>query len=110
MWQPQVPAVRPLDVPDGAVLLDVREENEWGAGHVPDALHIPMGQLVSRLSELPSGRELVVICRSGQRSAQVTAYLNSVGRPAVNVDGGMQAWVGSGRAVMSDSGAPPAVI
>ena len=59
----------------GAILLDVREDAEWRAGHAPKARHIPLSRLPARLSELPSGRTVITVCRSGHRSAQAAALL-----------------------------------
>ena len=101
-----VPTVAVAEVPADAPLLDVREADEWSAGHAPTARHLPMSQLVERLGELPDDDPLYVVCRSGGRSARVVAYLAGQGYPAVNVDGGMQAWSAQGRAVVADSGAP----
>ncbi len=98
------------DLPQGVVLLDVREDDEWAAGHAPTARHLPMSELAGRLAELPQEDNLYVICRSGGRSARVTAYLNANGWDAVNVDGGMQHWAASGRPLVTDSGADPEVI
>lgn len=109
MFAPQVPVVSVADLPDDAFLLDVREDEEWAAGHAPGALHVPMGQLPGRLSELPVGGQVVVVCRSGHRSAQVTAYLNRAGRGATNLDGGMQAWARAGRPMTSATGTAPVV-
>lgn len=108
MFPPSVPSVTPEAVPDGAALVDVRELDEWQAGHVDGALHIPLGELTARLGELPEG-ELVVVCRSGGRSARAVAWLNENGFDSTNLDGGMQAWAGTGRPMVSDSGAPPFV-
>lgn len=96
-------------VPDGAWLLDVREIDEWAAGHVPDATHIPLGQLGARTGELPADREIYVICRSGVRSARAALALNGAGWQAVNVGGGMQDWAAIGRPMTADSGAEPFV-
>jgi rhodanese-related sulfurtransferase len=104
-----VPSVPAPAVPAGAYLLDVREPEEWVAGHAPDATHVPLGQLVARLDEVPADRDVVVVCRSGVRSAQATAYLNQVGRRAVNLDGGMHAWEAAGRPMVSETGAAPVV-
>lgn len=98
----QVPSVNVAELPDDVVLLDVREDDEWVAGHVPGAVHVPMGQVPDRLDELPGDERLHVVCRSGGRSAQVTAYLNAAGRDAVNVDGGMQAWATAGRRMVAE--------
>jgi rhodanese-related sulfurtransferase len=99
-----VPTVAVADLPADAPLLDVREPDEWAAGHAPTAQHLPMSELTARLDELPDDEPLYVICRSGGRSARVVAYLAGQGYPAVNVDGGMQAWSAQGRAIVADSG------
>ncbi|MBV9139714.1 MAG: rhodanese-like domain-containing protein [Pseudonocardiales bacterium] len=103
---PPVPAVLVADLPERAVLLDVRENDEWAAGHAPEAVHIPMGQLTQRLEELttafPDG-PVPVVCRSGGRSARVTAYLLQAGRDARNVEGGMRAWAAAGRPMVAES-------
>lgn len=94
-------------------MLDVREDNEWVAGHAPEAMHVPMGQVPERLEELsaafPQG-PVHVVCRSGGRSAKVTAYLKQAGWDAVNVEGGMRAWAAAGRPMSAESGAPPQVV
>ncbi|MFF7453653.1 rhodanese-like domain-containing protein [Kitasatospora sp. NPDC008115] len=99
----QIPAIDAAAVPADAALLDVREQDEWDAGHVEGALHIPIGEVVARIAELPDER-LFVLCRVGGRSAQVVQYLVQNGRDAVNVDGGMYAWEGAGRPMVSGTG------
>ena len=101
-----VPAAAVADVPADAPLLDVREADEWAAGHAPTARHLPMSELVERIGELPDDDPLLVVCRSGGRSARVVAYLVGQGYPAVNVEGGMLAWSAQGRAVVADAGTP----
>ena len=101
-----VPTVGVADVPADAPLLDVREADEWAAGHAPTARHLPMSELTGRLDELPEDDPVYVVCRSGGRSARVVAYLANQGYPAVNVDGGMQAWSAQGREVVADAGTP----
>ena len=92
---------------DDIVLLDVREPAEWTAGHAPNAVHIPLGQLPERLDDLPHTLEgLPVVCRSGVRSAQAVALLSSRGVEAITVAGGMQAWAEAGKRLVSDSGHP----
>ncbi|ABS01657.1 rhodanese-related sulfurtransferase [Kineococcus radiotolerans] len=103
-----VPTVAVTDLSDDAVVLDVREDEEWAAGHAPGALHIPMGQVPQRLGELPEGRVLVV-CRSGGRSQRTAQWLQRNGHDVVNVDGGMSAWAGAGRAMVSETGQEPFV-
>jgi rhodanese-related sulfurtransferase len=99
------------ELPEGVLLLDVREADEWTAGHAPNALHIPMSELSGRLGELPQDDNLFVICRSGGRSARVTAYLNANGWDAVNVAGGMRTWADTGRPLTCDqAGVTPEVI
>jgi rhodanese-related sulfurtransferase len=110
-----VPSVPVSDVadelPEGCQLLDVRENDEWIAGHAPNAVHIPMSEISGRLGELPQDDNLFVICRSGGRSARVTAYLNANGWDAVNVDGGMRTWADTGRPLVGETpGAQPEVI
>lgn len=99
----------PTALPEGVTLLDVREPEEWTAGHAPEAVHIPMGDLAGRLADLPADNEVYVVCRSGGRSARVTAYLNANGWDAKNVDGGMQSWQAAGRPMTSDAGEPTVI-
>lgn len=78
----------------GAVLLDVREQEEWAAGHAQGAVHAPLSVLVAggRLPDLTADRPVVTICRSGKRSRQAAAVLTARGVDAVDVLGGMDAW------------------
>jgi rhodanese-related sulfurtransferase len=105
-----VPEVGVAELPADAVLIDVREDDEWQAGHAPDAAHLPMSRFVERLGELPDADPLYVICRSGGRSGRVVAYLNQQGHPAVNVAGGMQSWAAGGRPMVAEHGGAPDVI
>lgn len=80
-----------------ALLIDVREPDEWAAGHVAGAKHIPLGQLPSRLAEVPRDREVLLFCRSGNRSGTATALLREQGYDrAMNVEGGITAWQRAG--------------
>jgi rhodanese-related sulfurtransferase len=106
----QVPTVSIGDLPADVALLDVREDDEWTAGHAPDAVHIPLGDLAGRLEELPPDGSLYVVCRSGGRSARATAYLNANGWDAVNVDGGMKSWHAAGRPMVGEHPGEPEVI
>jgi rhodanese-related sulfurtransferase len=75
------------------LLLDVREPNEFAYCHIEGALHIPMGQIVSRLDEIDAEREIVVVCHHGMRSFQVAQFLESQGYGRViNLSGGIDAW------------------
>lgn len=81
------------------MLLDVRTDAEWDEGRIEGSTHIPLDQLIARIDEVSD--KVVCICAMGGRSAQATAYLISVGRDAVNLDGGVQAWEASGRPLTS---------
>lgn len=72
-------------------VLDVREDVEVAEGMTPGALHIPVGQLGTRLSELEKARPVIVVCRSGHRSARVADALNGAGYTADTMAGGMTA-------------------
>ena len=102
-------SVRVDDLPVGT-LLDVREDYEWEAGHAEGALHIPMDQLPSRLGELDPDEDLLVVCRTGGRSARVTAWLVAHGYSAMNVAGGMDAWTEAGKSLVSENGQRPTVL
>lgn len=113
MFRP-VPSAAAADVAGDAAVLDVREVDEWDAGHIEGARHIPMGELPARFAEVDdlatSGSgELVVVCRSGNRSARVVTWLTENGVDAVNLAGGMGAWVAAGRPMVSETGGEPFV-
>jgi rhodanese-related sulfurtransferase len=108
---PQVPAVSVDAVPADAHPLDVREPEEWAAGRAPTAIHLPMSEIPTRLGELPGDQDpLYVVCRAGGRSARVVQYLVAQGYPAVNVDGGMQAWAAAGRPLVNDGSGRPEIV
>ena len=109
----EVPAVDAASVPADAVLLDVREDDEWSAGHIDGALHVPMNQVPQQLQSDPGpltpDASIVVVCKVGGRSAQVTAWLRHHGFDARNLDGGMLAWAAAGGPMESTTGAAPTV-
>ncbi len=109
-----VPTVRVEDVSADAVILDVREDDEWRFGRIAGAMHIPMNQVPQRLSYDPGPLTpdvpIVVVCKMGGRSAQVTAWLRHQGYDASNLEGGMLAWATSKRPMEADGGAPPSVV
>ena len=108
---PQVSALDALSLLTGeAVLIDVREMDEWQAGHAPMATHVPMSQLGAAAAQLSEHPRLIVICRSGRRSDQVVGALVKAGYDAINLDGGMHAWQQAGGAVVRDDGTPGTVI
>ena len=89
----------------GAVLLDVREDDEWTAGHAPDAVHVTLsrvGEVASRFA----GQAVLTVCRSGARSGRAAKTLAAAGVDVHNVAGGMSAWASAGLAVVRDDGSP----
>ena len=97
-------------VESGALLLDVREPDEWDAGHAPGAKHVPLGELGARVEELPKDRPIVAICRVGGRSGKATEALVNAGYDVVNLAGGMRAWDAAGQPVVTDDGSTGTVI
>ena len=89
---------------NGATVLDVRESDEYAAGHVPGAQLLPLSILPVRIQDLPKNEPVYVLCQSGGRSAQAAELLDTAGIDVRNVVGGTSAWVSSGRAV--ETGAP----
>ena len=104
-----LPIVTATDVPDGATILDVREDYEWAAGHIAGSVHVPLSQLPARAADIPTTDPLVVVCRVGARSAQVTAWLAGQGREVANLVGGLDAWADAGRPLVTDDGGPGAL-
>jgi rhodanese-related sulfurtransferase len=116
---PDIPTVTVDTVPDDAasapfVVLDVREDEEWAAGHIDGAVHVPMNQVPQQLQfdpgPLTPDAQIVVVCKVGGRSAQVTAWLRHHGYDARNLDGGMLAWAAAHRPMQADNGAPAQVV
>jgi rhodanese-related sulfurtransferase len=78
----------------GALLVDVREADEWSVGHIPGALHLPLSELAQRWRELPDADRTVFVCRTGGRSRQAADAFAAAGRAGcANLLGGSQAWV-----------------
>jgi rhodanese-related sulfurtransferase len=103
--------IQAADVAADAFLLDVREPDEWAAGHAPSAVHLPLMDIPARLEEIPRDGEVVVACRMGGRSARAVAYLMQNGyENVVNLDGGMQDWAAVGKPLVSEDGQPARVI
>lgn len=92
-----------------AVLLDVREPDEWDRGHSPLAISIPMSQLQARIDEIPGDERLLVVCLSGGRSERVTTALVAAGYDAVNVAGGMLAVSATGATLEAAGDSAPII-
>lgn len=90
----------------GAILLDVREDAEWQAGHVPGARHIPLSRLPSRMGDLPARRQVITVCRSGARSRRAASMLAKDGRDVANLAGGMLGWSRAGFPVVASGKRP----
>lgn len=97
-------------LPADAVVLDVREDDEWQAGRIDGVKHIPLAEVPQRFNELPEADTVYVVCRSGGRSARATDWLNENGVNAVNVEGGMKAWESAGKPMVADGDSSPSVI
>jgi len=103
--------VTPTQIEPDVYLLDVREPDEWDAGHAPGAHHLPMMEIPARMAEVPADIDVVVVCRSGARSGRVVSYLIGNGWDNVrNLDGGMQSWAAASRDVVSENGQPARVL
>ena len=84
----------------GATFVDVREPDEWAAGHMPGALHIPLGDLARRENEIPADGKIITVCRSGVRSLDAVDILHGAGRKDVkSMSGGMIEWTQNGHSV-----------
>jgi len=114
----RIPKVTVSDVANDAIILDVREPDEWAAGHAPGAIHIPLGELPDRLAELAElsdvlahsgGGTVAVTCRGGGRSSRAVAWLTPQGYDVANLDGGMKAWQAAGKPMVAEGDADPAV-
>ena len=101
--------VGPADVAElqgrGAVLLDVRENDEWTAGHAPYAVHVPLSRVGEAASRF-AVQEVLTVCRSGARSGRAAKTLAAAGVEVHNVAGGMSAWASAGLPVVRDDGSP----
>ena len=90
----------------GAMLLDVRQDDEFALGHAPGAVHIALNELPDHLARLDTRRQIVCVCRSGGRSTRASEFLLEQGYNVVNLEGGMLAWAGEGQPLVADSGEP----
>jgi len=88
---------------EGAPVFDVREDDEWEAVHIDGATLVPLGTVTDSVSTFPTDRPVYLICAKGGRSARATEFLRAQGVDAVNVAGGMGAWVDGGKPSVSGS-------
>lgn len=93
-----------IDAPEPPFLLDVREPQEYSAGHIAGARLIPLGELGGRLNELPKEQPILCICRSGSRSGAAARQLSAHGFEAINLSGGMIGWASAGLPVKRGNG------
>jgi molybdopterin-guanine dinucleotide biosynthesis protein A/rhodanese-related sulfurtransferase len=101
-----MPEVPEIDVDEltrlhgqGVYVLDVREPDEYTSGHVPGAVPIPLGEIPARAAEVPTDRDVYVVCGSGGRSRRAAEFLNGNGARATNVMGGTKGWIAAGNPV-----------
>ena len=94
----ETPSVQPAEVAakvaGGWTLLDVRTDHEWAVARIDGSRHIPMDQLMGRLDEIDD--QVICVCAVGARSARVAQFLNTLGKEAANLDGGLYAWAEAG--------------
>lgn len=102
------PVIRDVDVhaasdlaANGALILDVREPDEWSEGHIAGATHTPLGDLDPQT--VPRDAPVVAVCRSGNRSAKAARLLVDSGHDVVNMAGGMKAWQDAGLPISTDT-------
>lgn len=91
---------------DGALVLDVREPEEWAEGHISGAHHMPLGELDP--AAISRDSTVIAVCRSGNRSSKAAAILAEAGHEVVNMQGGMNAWTKAGLPVVTDTSTPGA--
>lgn len=103
---PEIDATEAARLTDAGevLLLDVREDDEWGSGHAPQATHTTLGTLDP--ATVPRDRPVIAVCRSGNRSSKAAQALAASGHDVRNLTGGMQAWAGAGLPVVGPEGAP----
>jgi len=97
---------------DQVQIVDVREPYEWEAGHIEEAIHIPLAQIMAgdEKAKLDQGRMVVVVCKTGNRSELAALMLQARGYNAHNLEGGTEGWVGAGLPLVADNGSPGRVV
>jgi len=93
-----VSSVMASNVEESVSIIDVRELHEWQGGHIDGAIHIPLGELAQRVSEVDASRPVVTVCRSGRRSLEAVRLLEAAGvKDVKSMAGGMIAWQKAGQ-------------
>lgn len=82
---------------EGGQIVDVRDEHEWEAGHIPGAAHIPLPELNERSGEIDKDRPVVLYCRGGTRCEMATQALEAAGYDAAKLQGGIVGWAEEGQ-------------
>ena len=100
----------PDPLPEGLLVLDVREDDEWRVGHVEGSLHVRLVELGASYTELPHADQILVVCRVGSRSAYAAGFLIQQGIEAVNLEGGLLEWYAAGRPLVTDEDHPATVL
>jgi rhodanese-related sulfurtransferase len=97
---------------DRVQILDVREPNEWEAGHIDGAIHVPLGQLMAgaERGRLDTDRQVIVVCKTGNRSELGALMLQARGYDAQNLEGGTERWVAAGLPIVADDGTQGRVV
>lgn len=91
-------------------IVDVRYPNEWDAGHIDGAVHLPVDDLAERAGKMDPGRPVITVCRTGDRSTAAAETLRTDGFVAESLDGGMEAWARDGLPIVSGEGEPGTVV
>lgn len=91
-------------------VVDVRYPNEWEAGHIDGAVHVPGDYIFDRLDELDASQPVVTVCRTGSRSAEAAKELAGEGFDVENLEGGIEAWVAESLPIRTDDGGPGRVV
>jgi len=93
---------------DQVQIVDVREPYEWEAGHIEEAIHIPLGQLMAgdEKGQLDANRPVIVVCKTGNRSELAALMLQARGYDAHNLEGGTERWVTVGLPIVAADGSP----
>jgi len=105
------PSIGHDEIKSDQLILDVREDEEWVAGHIEGAVHVPLDRLANRMlhepGELLTDQPLVVTCKGGGRARRAVTWLNRNGFDAVVLEGGMRSWQASGQPMVSETGDEP---